>query len=581
MKHLMLLASVSSVGLLIATQAPAAPIDNYTPVSQERLKNPEPGNWLQIRRTYDGQMHSPLTQITPENVKGLKQVWTATTGPRQKVTEFAALPADTANQAPPMVNNGVMIISAGDNQIIALDAKDGKEIWRYVFTLPEGLVPVHPTNRGVALWEDKIFFSTLDAHLVALDAKTGKELWKSTIANWEEGYYTTAAPLVVNGKVMTGISGGEFGIRGFVAAYDADTGKEAWKTYTIPSPGEPGSDTWPGDTWERGGGPTWITGNYDIDNNVVFWSTGNAAPWPGVLRPGDNLYTTSLLALDPETGAIKSHFQWHPNDTWDWDETVPPTLIDLDNNGTKQEIALKVARNGWLYKLDRADGKLSFIDGAPYVYQNAFKGLDPKTGRPEYDPNHVPKLGEHTEFCPSAWGGRDWPGETYDPALGLIYIPVNENHCGSMTAQPVEYEPGVLYLGSGLEMVPTEAAKDHIGAVQAWDVRTLKKAWQVNFKSPMWGPMMSTAGGVVFAGGTNDAEFRAFDAKTGDILWNQRLDGGIVAPPTSFEVDGKQHIAVVTGWGVDAGRFQGFIDQAWGTKTEVPLGGTVYVFAVE
>ena len=581
MTRLPLLASVSAAAMLFGTLASAAQVENYAPVTPERLKNPEPGNWLIIRRTYNGQSHSPLTQITPENVKGLKQVWTATTGPRQKVTEFAALPADIANQAPPIVNNGVMIVSAGDNQIIALDAKDGKEIWRYVYQLPEGLVPVHPTNRGVALWEDKIYFATLDAHLVALDAKTGAEVWNKKVANWEEGYYSTLAPLVVNGKVMTGVSGGEFGIRGFVDAYDANTGEQVWKTYTIPSPDEPGGDTWPGNTWQRGGAPTWITGNYDIENNIIYWDTGNAAPWPGVLRPGDNLYTNSTLGLDPDTGAIKTYFQWHYNDSWDYDEVAPPTLIDLDDGGTKQQIALKFGRNGNLYKVDRAGGKLSFIEGKQYVFTNVMKGLDPKTGRPEYNPDHVPKLGEHVEFCPSAWGGRDWPQETYDPALGMVFVPLNENHCGASEAQQVEYEPGVLYLGSGLYMAPTEAAKDHIGAVQAWDVRTLEKKWQVNFKSPMWGPMISTAGGLVFAGGTTDAEFRAFDSKTGEILWSQRLDGGIVAPPSSFEVDGKQHIAVVTGWGVDAGRFQGFIDQAWGIKTEVPPGATVYVFAVE
>ena len=235
---------------------------------------------------------------------------------------------------------------------------------------------------------------------------------------------------MVNGKVMTGVSGGEFGIRGFVDAYDANTGEQVWKTYTIPSPDQPGGDTWTGDTWQRGGGPIWMTGNYDVENNIAYWSIGNAAPWPGALRPGDNLYTTSLLGLDPDTGAIKSHFQYHYNDSWDWDETVPPTLIDLDNGGTKQEIALKFARNGYIYKLDRAGGKLSFIEGKPYVFSNVIKGLDPKTGRPEYDPAHVPRLDEHVEFCPSAWGGRDWPQETYDPALGMVFIPVNENHCG-------------------------------------------------------------------------------------------------------------------------------------------------------
>ena len=581
MKHFGLLASVSAVAVLFGSALLAGEIENYAPVTKERLLNPEPGNWLSIRRTYDGQMHSPLTEITPENVKGLKQVWTATTGPRQSVTEFTALPADIANEAPPLINNDVMIYSAGDNQILAIDLKDGKEIWRYSYDLPEGLIPIHPTNRGVALWDDKVFFGTLDAHLVALDAKSGEELWKAKVANWEEGYYSTLAPLVVNGKVMTGVSGGELGIRGFVDAYDVETGEQIWRTYTIPAPGEPGSETWPGDTWERGGGSTWITGNYDTKNNIAYWSVGNAAPWPGVLRPGDNLHTTSLLGLDPDTGEIKNHFQWHHNDSWDWDEVVPPILIDLDEGGTTQELAVKFARNGYLYKLDRSGGEIKFVSGNPYVFTDVITGLDPTTGRAEYDPAHVPVLGERVEFCPSAWGGRDWPQDTYIPETGMIYVPVNENHCGAMEAQPVEYEPGVLYLGSGLEMTPTEAAKEHIGAIQAWDVRSMEKVWQTNFKSPMWGPLLSTASGLIFAGGTTDAEFRALDAKTGEILWSQRLDGGIVAPPVSYELDGKQYVSVATGWGVDAGRFLGFIDQAWGTKTEVPLGGTIYTFAVE
>ncbi|MEJ1161718.1 PQQ-dependent dehydrogenase, methanol/ethanol family [Prosthecomicrobium sp. N25] len=574
------LLATAPVALLACATGAAAQVGSYEPVTAARLANPEPGNWLSIRRTYDGQSHSPLKQINAENVAKLKPVWSAPTGPRQKLTSFAALPADPANQAPPLVNNGVMIVSAADNQVIAFDVKTGKEIWRYRWTLPEKLVPVHPTNRGAALWGDKVFFATLDAKLVALDAKTGNKLWDRQIANWEEGYYMTLAPLVVNGKVMVGVSGGEFGIRGFVEASDADTGKSLWKTYTIPSPDQPGGKTWPGDTWKRGGGPIWITGNYDAQNNTTYWGVGNAAPWVGALRPGDNLYTASTIGIDPDTGAIKTHFQYHHNDTWDWDETTPPTLIDLDNGGQKQQLAVKFARNGWVYKLDRQGGKLTFVEGKPYVFQNVFKGLDPKTGRPEYNPERVAGVGKRADFCPSAWGGRDWSGEAYDPALGYVFIPVNENHCGSMEGAEVEYEPGVLYLGSGLEMKPTEAAKDHIGAVQAWDVKTLTKVWQVNFKSPNWGPMLTTAGGLVFSGGTNDAEFRAFDAKTGKVLWSQRLDGGIVSPPISFERDGKQYIAVTTGWGVDAGRFQGFIDAAWGTKTEVPLGGTVWVFAV-
>lgn len=572
--------SVSLIALVLAGPAAAA-IADYSPVTAERLTRPEDGNWLQSRRTYDGQAHSPLAQITRDNVAQLKQVWSHPTGPYRPAPEFTALPASGAHQAAAIVNDGVMFMTTPDNQVIAMDAATGEEHWRYQHPLPADLVPVHPANRGVALWGDKVFFATLDAMVVGLDARTGQKLWSQTMADWNEGYYSTLAPMVVDGKVMAGVSGGEFGIRGFVQAFDAETGTPLWKTYTIPGPGEPGSESWPGDSWQNGGGPVWITGNYDPEARLAYWGTGNAAPWVGALRPGDNLYTTSTIGLDPDTGKIATHFQYHWNDTWDWDEVVPPTLIDLmGENGDTRKLAVRFARNGYIYKLDRTDGKLSFVEGKPYVYQNAFTGLDPKTGRPEYNKDNHPELGKRVEFCPSAWGGRDWPAESYDPATATVFISVNENHCGSMEGAPVEYEPGVLYLGSGLEMTPTEAARDHIGAVQAWDIRTMEKKWQVNFKSPNWGPILSTAGGLVFLGGTNDAMFRALDAETGKELWSTRLDGGVVSPPSSFEVDGKQYIAVTTGWGVDAERFQGYIDTAWGTKTEVPQGGTVYVFAL-
>jgi alcohol dehydrogenase (cytochrome c) len=576
-----LLTSVAGTAVLLGTAALAQGIEAYTPVTAERLLNPEPGNWLSIRRTPDRQAHSPLDQITKENVGTLEPVWNAATGPYQKLTEFAALPADPAQEAPGLVNDGVMIVALPDNQVVAFDAVSGKELWRFAWSLPEGLIPVHPTNRGVALFGDKVYFGTLDANLVALDAKTGEQVWAREIANWEEGYYITMAPLAVDGKIMVGVSGGEFGIRGFVEASDAETGEQVWKTYTIPEPGQPGGETWPGDSWKTGGGPVWITGAYDPEYNVTYWGVGNAAPWPGALRPGDNLYTASTIGLDADSGALETHFQFHWNDSWDWDETVPPTLIDLENGeGEIEKLAVKFARNGWIYKLSREEGKLSFIDGEPYVFQNVFTGLDPETGRPSYDPEHVPVLGERVEFCPSAWGGRDYAAEAYNPDLGYVFIPVNENHCGAMEAAPVEYEPGVLFLGSGLEMTPTPEAEDHIGALQAWDVKTLEKVWQSNFKSPNWGPVLSTAGGLVFAGGTDDSEFRAFDAETGEILWSHRLDGAAMSPPISFEVDGKQYISIASGWGVDGGRFQGFIDAAWGTTTETPAGGSVWVFAL-
>jgi len=571
-----LLAS-SLISLMVALPVTAGVIGDYKSVTKDRLEDPVNSDWLLNRRTYDGQGHSPLNEINVNNVSGLKPVWSMSTGPYAKLTDFAALPARPAHQAPALVNDGVMFMSTPDQQVIAVDAVTGAEHWRYRWDLPEDLIPVHPTNRGVALWEDKIFMATLDAHIVAIDAKTGKYLWDTKLEDYHNGYYMTLAPLVVDGVVMAGVSGGEFGIRGFIQGLDANSGETKWKTYTIPEPGQPGSETWPGDTWKTGGGSVWITGNYDVKNNLAMWGVGNAAPWIGDMRPGDNLYTTSTVGLDPQSGEIKTHFQYHWNDSWDWDEVVPPTLMNLDG----QDLAVRFARNGWIYKLDRTGGEFKFVEGKPYVYQNVFTGLDAETGRPSYDPAHVAGTGKRADFCPSAWGGRDWPAEAYNPNSATVFISVNENHCGSAEGAPVDYEPGVLFLGSGLEMKPTEAAKDHIGALQAWDIRTMEKKWQVNFKSPNWGPVLSTEGGLVFVGGTGDAKFRAFNSETGDLLWEHQMDGGIVAPPTSFSVDGKQYVAVATGWGVDGDRFQGFIDAGMGTKTDIAQGGSIWVFALQ
>src|SRR5215467_2796879 len=283
----------------VPTPVPAI-LQGYQPVTAERLKNPEPGNWLMIRRTYDGWGYSPLDQITTQNVTRLRPVWGFSTG-EARVHESA-----------PIVNNGVMFVSTPNNQVIAIEAKTGDVLWRYRRQRPEGASVPHDTNRGVALFGDKVYYAAGEAVLVALDAKTGKEVWATTVADNKSGYYISLAPLAASGKIMVGASGGEFGIRGFVAAYDPDTGKELWRTFTIPAPGEPGSETWPkGDQWKTGGAPVWVTGNYDPDSNLAFWGTGNGGPWIGDQRPGDNLYTASTLALDVATGAIKGYFQYH------------------------------------------------------------------------------------------------------------------------------------------------------------------------------------------------------------------------------------------------------------------------------
>ena len=387
------------------TPPPVPPIlQSYKPVTADRLKQPEDGDWLMYRRTYDGWGYSPLSQITTENVGRLKPVWTLATGQVE------------GHQAPPIVNNGVMFVATPGNQVLAIDAKKGDLLWRFKRPIPEDMLLLHPTSRGVGLLGDKVYFAAADAVLVALDAKTGKEVWKAPVEDYTHGYYMSLAPLVADGKVMVGVSGGELGVRGFVAAFDAETGKPLWKTYTVPAPGEPGSETWPkGDQWKTGGGSVWITGNYDPETNLSFWGTGNGGPWMGDQRPGDNLFTSSVLALDTATGKIKGYHQYHPNDSWDWDEVSPPILVDYQHDGKNIKGLVDVARDGYLWMLERTGDKINFIDGKPFVKQNVFQGLDPKTGRPNVDPVRQPATGKKADFCPSLWGGKDWPPVAYSP----------------------------------------------------------------------------------------------------------------------------------------------------------------------
>jgi len=558
-----------------------AVLRNYQPVTPERLKNPEDGNWLMIRRTYDGWGYSPLTQITPDNAARLRPVWIFSTA-EPKVHEAA-----------PLVNNGVMFVSTPNNQVIAIDAKSGNLLWRYRRIRPEGTVVPHDTSRGVALYRDKVLYAAGEAVLVALDAKTGKEVWTTTVADNKAGYYISLAPLVAGGRVMVGASGGEFGIRGFVAAFDPDTGKELWRSYTVPAPGEPGSETWPkgGDQWKTGGGSVWVTGNYDPDTNIAYWGVGNGGPWMGDRRPGDNLYVSSTIAIDLATGAIKGHFQYHPNDSWDWDEVSPPILVDYQRGGRTIKGLIDVARDGYLWFLDRsnverAGGKIKFIEGKPYVKQNVFTRLDPETGRPEIDPAHKPGTGKRAEYCPSLHGGKNWPPIAFSPKTRMIYVPANENLCAaSMGAEIVEYTPGRGYTGTQVTnpsfMVAPGA--DHVGEVQAWSVDTGQRVWTHNYaKSPNWGAMLVTAGGVVFSGGTSDRRFHAFDASNGKLLWEFPTNSGILAPPSSFTVDGKQYVAVLTGWGGDSRGMQANLNRVFpGEYPEVPEGGAVWVFAVE
>jgi len=543
----------------------------YTPVTAERLKKPEDANWLLFRRTYDGWGYSPLRDITPANVARLAPVWSFTTGQVE------------GHQAPPIVNNGVMFVATPGNQVLAIAAKTGAVLWRYKRPIPEDMTQLHPTSRGVGLWGDKVFFAATEAVLVALDAKTGKEAWTAKVEDYKKGYYMSIAPLVVDGRVMIGVSGGEFGVRGFVAAYDGETGRELWRTFTVPAPGEPGSETWPqGDQWKTGGGSVWITGTYDSESDLSFWGTGNAGPWMGDQRPGDNLYTSAVIALDTKTGAIKGYFQYHQNDSWDWDEVSPPILVDYRHGGRTVKGLVDVARNGYLWRLERTRDKINFVAGQPFVRQNVFKSLDPKTGRPEVDEARKPGTGKTALFCPGLWGGKDWPPVAYSPQTRLLYIPANENLCSELTGAEVKYVAGERYTGVGKNVLTMVKDADHFGELQAWDLDSGKRVWTTKLPSQNWGPVLATGGGLLFAGGTNDRMFRAFDAKTGKILWQYPTTSGVNGVPVSFQVDGKQYIAVQSGWGVDAARMQGRLNLLFpGKYPEVPQGGSIWVFAVK
>ena len=543
----------------------------YALVTDERLVDPAPENWLMYRRTYDSQGFSPLAEINTENVARLRPAWTFATGMRE------------GHQAPPVVNNGAMFITTPHNHLIALDAATGEQRWRYQRELPEDLSQMHPTNRGVGLHGKLVFMATADCYLVALDAVTGAVVWEAEVEDYGTGYYMTLAPLVAEGKVMVGVSGGEFGIRGFVAAFDAATGEAAWKTYTIPAPGEPGSDSWPGDSWKTGGVPVWITGSYDPKTGLSYWGTGNGGPWTGDTRSGDNLYATSVIALDAETGALRGHHQYHWNDSWDWDEVSAPLLIDFERSGERIAGLVHPGRNGYLWFLEREPaGGIGFVDAKPYVKQDVFTGLDPKTGRPSYDDAKRPRVGKPATFCPSHWGGKDWPPAAFSPRTRLLYVPANDNVCATLGGIAEEYRAGRTFMGADMETFTLVVDEDapSIGELQAWHVDTFELAWRVPFSGHNWGPVLATAGDLVFMGGTSDRYFRAFHAKTGRELWRQRTGSGITGVPTSYAVGGKQYVAVLSGWGVDAERQQDAFRVLGRTDQVVPQGGVLWVFGL-
>ena len=546
----------------------------YPTVTDTRLEHPDAGDWLMYRRTYDGWGYSPLKQITKANIQKLSLAWSMS-------TDLLGAHETTA-----IVNQGRMFITTPQNNIIAIDAKTGKQLWRYARKYSEGLVQLHPTNRGVALYGNNVYMATTDCALVALDAATGNEVWTIQIDdNSRTGCYSTLAPLAVRGKIILGYSGGEVGVRGSINAFDALTGKRTWKTYTVPAPDEPGGETWKGDAYKRGGGSTWITGVYDPTTNTTFWGTGNPGPWVGDDRPGDNLYTDSTLALDADNGKIKNYHQYTPHDSWDWDEVSAPILIDTQIDGKQVKTATHAGRNGYLWVLDR--NGLDFLHAYPFSNNNVFTSIDPKTGRPTVDESKRPGATQGAEFCPSIGGGKDWPPEAWSPQTKLLYIPANNNICGFLPKGKIpDKDVKGVYLGYGFDdvfgSVRTGAgASDHLGELQAWDLSIGKRVWQHNFKTVLWAPLLVTGGDILFAGGTPDRMFRAFDARNGDQLWSFPLPSGAIGVPTSFEIDGEQYVAVTTGWDLDARGLQSGVDAIQKTNYNVPQSGTILVFKLK
>jgi len=559
---------VASLVLVVPALVSAqAATDSYSNVTDARLINPEERNWLSYRGNLEGWGFSTLDEITVDNVANLEPVWTFSTS------------VLGGHESPPIVNDGVMFVTTPGNLLYAIDAASGDLLWRYQHDLPQTYIAFHRTNRGVALYGDKVYMATLDARVVALDAATGEKIWDTAVQDNNFGYYITTAPLAINGKIMVGTSGGELGIRGFVVALDSETGEEAWRTYTVPGPGEPGNETWPGDSWRTGGAAVWIPGHYDPELGLAYFGTGNPGPWIGDQRPGDNLYTNSVIALDVENGEIRAHHQYHWNGSWDWDEVSTPILMPVERAGREFNALVHPGRNGYLWTLERQANRIGFVDAEPYVYQNAFLSIDPETGRPTYDADHTPATGEAVDFCPSLWGGKDWPPAAYNPETGLVYIPVNENHCGVIEGREVTYMPGSSYTGARTEFTLREP-EGNIGEIQAWDMNAGEEVWSVEFQSHNWGGILTTGGNLIFSGGTSDRYFRAHDASNGNELWRFRTNSGIIGVPSTYSVDGKQYVAVQSGWGVDAAGMTARIDQVRGTRTFVPQGGVIWVFAL-
>ncbi len=522
----------------------------------------EPHNWLTYARTYNAHRYSPLSQITTANVRRLVPVWS-----------FQTSDVQGGMQCTPIVVDGVMYISTSWNNVYALDAATGRKLWRYGYEKPRNWATVYGNwNRGVAVAHGLVFFGTVDNHLLALDARTGREVWNVNVEDVSQcGCNITGAPLVVKDKVIVGTTAGDSAHRGYINAFDARSGRQVWRFWTIPGPGEPGNETWKGDSWKYGGGSSWMTGSYDPELNLVYWGVGNpAADFYGDSRQGNNLYTDSTVALDADTGKLKWYFQEVPHDVWDWDSAYENVLLDLPVRGQRRKLLLTVNKGGLVFVLDRTDGK--FVAAWPVVENlNWVERVDEQgnlIGRNE------PKPGVPATICPSIGGGRSWNHGAFHPKTGWFYTTGIE-WCQTVTARAEEPKPGQAYFGGEFTLKPAVKGESggHLGA---YDPVTGKRQWVYRSKYPLLASQLATAGGLIFTGEA-EGEFFALDAASGRKLWSFQTGSGHRGSPISYAIKGRQYIATPVGWG---SALAGLLPQIWPEAEQFQSASSVFVFGL-
>ena len=523
--RLVLLAALTASVSLMAQGTPAITPQDIA----EGLK--DPGRWLTYGGDYASQRYSPLTQITPANVNRLVPQWTFQTG------------TTGAFQTTPLLIDGVLYVTGFNNNAWAVDARSGRQIWRYRRDIPSDLHNCcGAVNRGFAVLGDRLFMTTIDAHLVALDMKTGSLLYDVELADYKVGYSATVAPLAVKDKIIIGIAGAEFGIRGFIDAYDPLTGKRDWRFWTVAGPGDPGFSSWPqnSDAYKRGGGSIWVTGSYDPEQNLVFFGTGNPGPdYYSQNREGDNLYTASLVALDADTGKAKWHYQFTPHDVHDWDSTQVPVLADLPINGQTRKVVMFANRNGFFYTIDRVTGKI--IVAKPFVETTWAKEIGP-TGRPVLLPGNIPDE-NGTKTCPDLGGGTNYMSPSYDPSTRTFFVTARET-CATYYSWEQPFQPGVQW-ESGATQRPR--GQVNFGALRAIDPATGERKWEFRYPTVSSSGVLSTASGLVF-NADGDGNILAFDSRTGKNLWHYQTGSGIRATAgTTYMLDGKQYLLVPSG----------------------------------